>query len=48
MVRFVQKATAGPFVAGNEAGLAFNTWPKMGDDWVPPEVSLCHEYVTLP
>jgi cytochrome c oxidase assembly protein subunit 15 len=29
---------SGPFVAGNEAGLAFNTWPKMGDDWVPPEV----------
>merc|ERR1719389_1547932 len=30
---------SGPFVAGNEAGLAYNTWPKMGDDWVPPEVT---------
>jgi cytochrome c oxidase assembly protein subunit 15 len=30
---------SGPFVAGNEAGLAFNTWPKMDDDWVPPEVT---------
>jgi cytochrome c oxidase assembly protein subunit 15 len=30
---------SGPFVAGNEAGLQFNTWPKMNDDWVPPEVT---------
>lgn len=29
---------SGPFVAGNDAGLAFNTWPKMGYDWVPQEV----------
>lgn len=28
----------GPFVAGNDAGRAYNTWPKMLDDWVPPEV----------
>jgi cytochrome c oxidase assembly protein subunit 15 len=28
---------SGPFVAGNDAGLAYNTWPKMLDDWVPPE-----------
>jgi len=27
----------GPFVAGNDAGRAYNTWPKMLDDWVPPE-----------
>jgi hypothetical protein len=26
---------SGAFVAGNHAGLAYNTWPKMGDDWVP-------------
>lgn len=28
---------SGPFVAGNDAGRAFNTWPKMNYDWVPPE-----------
>lgn len=30
---------SGPFVAGNDAGRAYNTWPKMLDDWVPPEWS---------
>jgi len=29
---------SGPFIAGNDAGRAFNTWPKMNYDWVPPEV----------
>ncbi|PHJ24045.1 cytochrome c oxidase assembly factor cox15 [Cystoisospora suis] len=29
---------SGAFVAGNDAGHAYNTWPKMLDDWVPPEV----------
>ncbi|EER01926.1 cytochrome C oxidase assembly protein cox15, putative [Perkinsus marinus ATCC 50983] len=28
---------SGPFVAGLDAGRAFNTWPKMIDDWVPDE-----------
>eukprot|EP01068_Selenidium_serpulae_P013895 Selendium_serpulae@DN6023_c0_g1_i1.p1 len=28
----------GAFVAGNDAGYAYNTWPKMNEDWVPPEV----------
>eukprot|EP00928_Gymnodinium_smaydae_P062026 TRINITY_DN45979_c0_g1_i1.p1 TRINITY_DN45979_c0_g1~~TRINITY_DN45979_c0_g1_i1.p1 ORF type:complete len:461 (+),score=78.71 TRINITY_DN45979_c0_g1_i1:91-1473(+) len=28
---------SGPFVAGNDAGHAYNTWPKMLDDWIPPE-----------
>jgi len=31
-------ALSGAFVAGNSAGCAFNTWPKMGDEWVPSEV----------
>lgn len=26
---------SGAYVAGNDAGNAFNTWPKMGDDWIP-------------
>ena len=30
---------SGPFVAGNDAGRAYNNWPKMGYDWVPPEVA---------
>jgi cytochrome c oxidase assembly protein subunit 15 len=25
----------GAYVAGLDAGYAFNTWPKMGDDWFP-------------
>lgn len=29
---------SGPFVAGNDAGLAYNNWPKMGYDWIPQEV----------
>lgn len=29
---------SGPFVAGNDAGRAYNNWPKMGYDWIPPEV----------
>jgi cytochrome c oxidase assembly protein subunit 15 len=29
---------SGALVAGNDAGRAFNSWPKMGDDWVPPDL----------
>ncbi len=30
---------SGAFVAGNDAGRAYNTFPKMGEDyWVPPEI----------
>eukprot|EP00252_Welwitschia_mirabilis_P027289 TRINITY_DN9328_c0_g1_i1.p1 TRINITY_DN9328_c0_g1~~TRINITY_DN9328_c0_g1_i1.p1 ORF type:complete len:470 (-),score=51.27 TRINITY_DN9328_c0_g1_i1:45-1454(-) len=28
-------AISGAFVAGNDAGRAFNTFPKMGDNWIP-------------
>eukprot|EP00899_Mesostigma_viride_P005990 jgi/Mesvir1/15392/Mv06579-RA.1 len=28
-------ALSGAFVAGNDAGHAYNTFPKMGDEWVP-------------
>ncbi|KAH9312617.1 hypothetical protein KI387_027652, partial [Taxus chinensis] len=28
-------AISGAFVAGNDAGHAFNTFPKMGDKWIP-------------
>lgn len=26
---------SGAYVAGNDAGRAYNTFPKMGDDWIP-------------
>jgi heme a synthase len=29
---------SGAFVAGNDAGRAFNTFPKMGDEWIPGEI----------
>jgi len=28
---------SGGLVAGNDAGRAYNSFPKMGDDWIPPE-----------
>ena len=33
----------GAFVAGLKAGLVFNTWPKMGDEWVAQSVSFAFE-----
>lgn len=29
---------SGAFVAGNDAGRAYNTWPMMGDEWIPAEI----------
>mmetsp|Transcript_12973 Transcript_12973/g.21291 ORF Transcript_12973/g.21291 Transcript_12973/m.21291 type:complete len:442 (-) Transcript_12973:346-1671(-) len=31
-------ALSGAFVAGNDAGCAYNTWPKMDEEWVPSEI----------
>lgn len=31
-------AISGAFVAGNDAGHAYNTFPKMGDSWVPDDI----------
>lgn len=28
---------AGAFVAGLDAGLVYNSFPKMGDHWIPEE-----------
>ena len=28
----------GAFVAGTKAGWTYNTWPKMGDEWIPESV----------
>lgn len=33
-------AISGAFVAGNDAGLAYNTFPKMGDDYIPDKETL--------
>jgi cytochrome c oxidase assembly protein subunit 15 len=29
---------AGAFVAGIDAGMAYNTFPKMGDRWIPENI----------
>ncbi|KAL7557394.1 hypothetical protein ACA910_000022 [Epithemia clementina (nom. ined.)] len=29
---------SGALVAGNDAGRAYNTWPKMGDQWIPSDI----------
>jgi len=31
-------ASSGGFVAGLKAGLIFNTFPKMGEFWIPPDI----------
>jgi cytochrome c oxidase assembly protein subunit 15 len=31
-------AASGGLVAGNDAGRAYNTWPTMGDEWIPSEI----------
>ncbi|XP_034678794.1 cytochrome c oxidase assembly protein COX15 [Vitis riparia] len=31
-------AVSGAFVAGNDAGHAYNTFPKMGDNWIPDDI----------
>ncbi|XP_010272521.1 PREDICTED: cytochrome c oxidase assembly protein COX15 [Nelumbo nucifera] len=31
-------AISGAFVAGNDAGHAYNTFPKMGDAWIPDDI----------
>ncbi|PON47228.1 COX15/CtaA family [Parasponia andersonii] len=31
-------AVSGAFVAGNDAGRAYNTFPKMGDTWIPEDI----------
>ncbi|XWS51675.1 hypothetical protein CRYUN_Cryun11dG0003700 [Craigia yunnanensis] len=31
-------AVSGAFVAGNDAGRAYNTFPKMGDAWIPDNI----------
>ena len=32
-------AMSGAYVAGNDAGRAYNTFPMMGDEWIPLEIA---------
>ena len=38
----------GAFVAGLDAGLVYNSWPKMGSHWIPPELLSFMHIVTEP
>lgn len=31
-------AISGAFVAGLDAGLTYNSWPKMADRWIPSDL----------
>ena len=33
---------AGAFVAGLDAGLVYNSFPKMGDNWIPEDILAFH------
>ena len=35
----------GAYVAGLEAGYAFNTWPKMGEDWFPAGIEMYDNFL---
>jgi len=35
----------GAYVAGLEAGYAFNSWPKMGDQWFPAETPMLEPFI---
>ncbi|KAF0896061.1 hypothetical protein E2562_018178 [Oryza meyeriana var. granulata] len=38
-------AISGAFVAGNDAGHAYNTFPKMGDTWIPEDVFTMEPFI---
>jgi cytochrome c oxidase assembly protein subunit 15 len=35
----------GAYVAGLDAGFAYNTWPKMGDEWFPSATPMLHPWL---
>jgi heme a synthase len=35
----------GAYVAGLDAGFAYNSWPKMGDEWFPSATPMMHPFV---
>ena len=38
MLLIFTTAMSGAFVAGNDAGLTYNSWPKMADRWIPTDI----------
>ena len=36
----------GAYVAGLDAGYAFNTWPRMGEEWFPSETPMLQPFIT--
>ncbi|KAG2627838.1 hypothetical protein PVAP13_3KG264019 [Panicum virgatum] len=38
-------AISGAFVAGNDAGNAYNSFPKMGDTWIPQDVFCMEPFI---
>uniref|UniRef100_A0A0D9X9A8 Cytochrome c oxidase assembly protein COX15 n=1 Tax=Leersia perrieri TaxID=77586 RepID=A0A0D9X9A8_9ORYZ len=38
-------AISGAFVAGNDAGHAYNTFPKMGDTWIPEDMFTMEPFI---
>lgn len=44
-VLFFIQLVYGAFVAGLDAGQYYNTWPKMGDQWVPGAVTAAKPFV---
>ncbi len=36
----------GAYVAGLDAGYAYNSWPKMGEEWFPSETPMLEPFVT--
>ena len=34
----IMMCTVGAFVAGLDAGLVYNSFPKMGDNWIPDDI----------
>jgi cytochrome c oxidase assembly protein subunit 15 len=36
----------GAYVAGLDAGYAYNSWPKMGDEWFPAETPMLQPFLT--
>ena len=43
LILLIVQITYGAFVAGLHAGHVFNTWPKMGDEWIASSVSTSFE-----
>ena len=37
----------GAFVAGSKAGLVYNTWPKMYDDWLPEAIGYSFPFTLI-